>query len=76
MNVQPGVIGTIVAVTFNVMIETFDYARVLLVIWSIGVELQKNLIISGSSLVGGTIAVAVLPFANALSFATGAWQEV
>lgn len=70
-DVQPGMIGTIVAMTFNVTIEAFDYARGKTNELEFKSKITKDILISGASLTGGTIALAVLPYANAISFAIG-----
>lgn len=71
VDIQPGVIGTIVSLTMNIVVESFEYATGRESIQEYKYHITKNAIISISALVGGTIAVAALPYANALSFMIG-----
>lgn len=69
--VQPGLMGTLVALAFNVMMESFDYARGKTDILEYKHKITRDLIVSGAAIAGGSIAVAVLPVANALAFVIG-----
>lgn len=70
-NIEPGIIGTIVALTYNIMIDSFEYASGKISKQEMNCRITKNMIISVSSLVSGTISVSLLPLANALSFVIG-----
>lgn len=70
-NVQPGVIGTIVAITFDVVIQTVDYERGKTDVLEYKYHITRDIIVSASSLAGGAIATAILPLANSVAFVIG-----
>lgn len=69
--IHPGVMGTLVALAFNVMMESFEYARGKTDTAEYKYKITRDLLISGAAIAGGSIAVAALPLANALSFVIG-----
>ena len=69
--VEPGVIGTIVAISFNMMLETLDYECGKTDNLEYKYKITRDIIVSASSMAGGTISTAVLPVANALCFVIG-----
>lgn len=70
-HVRPGVIGTIAALTFNVMAESFQYAKGSLDTRKYRHIMTRDLMISAASITGGSISVVALPIMNALSFVIG-----
>lgn len=70
-NLQPGVVGTVVALAFNIMLESLNYTRGKTNILEYKQRIIKDLIVSIASFAGGSIAVALLPEANALAFVIG-----
>ena len=69
--IHPGIIGAIAAITFNVMKESFDYAKGTIDSRQYRYKIARDLIISVSSIAGGAISLSALPIANALSFVIG-----
>ena len=53
------------------MASTFEYSKGNMDVQEYKYHITRDVIISVSSIVGGSIAVAVLPFANAISFMIG-----
>ena len=70
-SINPGTLGTIVALTFSVISDSFDYSCGKIGADELGVRITKSAIISASSLAGGAIATTLLPLANAISFTIG-----
>ena len=68
---KASIIGTIVALAYNVMIESFDYTRGKEDVVEYKYTMTRDLIISGAAIAGGSLAVAVIPLANSLSFVIG-----
>lgn len=70
-HVRPGVIGTIAALAYNIMAESFLYVKGSLDTREYSYKMTRDLIISAASITGGCISLAALPIMNALSFVIG-----
>lgn len=68
---QPGTIGTVAAISFNVMIETYEHTKGMSTDQEYKCKITRDLMISAASIAGGSTAVAALPIANAMAFVIG-----
>lgn len=71
IGVQPGIIGTIAALAFNVMTDAFEYAKGITNNLEYRDHITRDLLVSAASIAGGSLAVAILPIANSLAFVIG-----